>query len=261
MAMAEFRALSAEVDAVDAGAAAVPSPDLLRRLCSALRSPDPELRDHLAVYALIRWTALERRVSPAGMRELHLWAVGDEGILRDVGGPDPDAVFGRSFALVLLSGLLAVDNEVPFLGREAWERTRDAVVVYAAAELDVRSSIPVNGLIHTIAHLADVCDELAKSSLCDLSSARALLTALVEMVARRADVFTGEEDDRLSLCLYTLLTSTELGQHEVVAAIRDAAAGGDVARVNWKSTSRALTLRTAGPVDEVGVLAVELSSM
>jgi hypothetical protein len=261
MNVADLEKLVRNVGAVDADAAAVPTPDLLRRLFLALRSLDPAVRDDFAVYTLTRWIVIERRVAPAGLGQLHGWASSDEGILRDLGGTDSASVFGRSFALVLLSALHAVDNEAPFLDHDGWQRTRDALAAYGAAELDVRSFVEGCGWVHTIAHLSDVCDELARSSRCDVSSARILLTALVGLVGRRTDVFTGEEDDRLSLCLHTFITSAGLGRHEVVAAIRGAAEADEIARINWRSTARALALRIAEPTDEIGTLAAELTLM
>jgi hypothetical protein len=179
MNVADLEKLVRNVGAVDADAAAVPTPDLLRRLFLALRSLDPAVRDDFALYTLTRWIVIERRVAPAGLGQLHGWASSDEGILRDLGGTDSASVFGRSFALVLLSALHAVDNEAPFLDHDGWQRTRDALAAYGAAELDVRSFVEGCGWVHTIAHLSDVCDELARSSRCDVSSARILLTALV----------------------------------------------------------------------------------
>jgi hypothetical protein len=219
----------------------------LDALVIALSSPDPQVRDDLAVTTLTRWIATDHRLSQQAMRDLHRQATAPDGPLATLGDRDSDTVFGRSFTVLLLTLLHAGDNATAYLDDSQWHDSVAALVRVGQGELDLRAHVPGKGWAHAIAHAADLADELARSSRCTNDVAHDVLRALSGLVNRLEHAFLGEEEDRVAMAVASLIT----GGHASVADLRRLAGidPGDpmklpaAQRANWKSVARSLFFR------------------
>ncbi len=220
-------------------------------LVAALGSPDPTLRDDLAVSTLVRWIVIERQLTDDDLHDLHARARSADGVLHLLGDRDTTSVFRRSFSLLLLALLHAADNTAPYLRAQEWQGALEALERVGAQERDLRASVPGMGWAHAIAHAADLADELARSQRCTPEAGARILAALGGLVDRLDHPFLGEEDDRVSMALEALVVN----EHASVGDIRKAAGAADGAcqdlpaarRANWKAVVRSLFFRLENP--------------
>jgi hypothetical protein len=216
--------------------------ELAEAAADLLGSPDPELRDDLALSALYTWIIDRPALSTSDIQRLARRALGENGIRHRLGATGDDSIFRRSFSLLLLALIVAADNQRELLTADEWREVLESLVDYCRAERDLRARVPGRGWAHAAAHAADVADECARSRFADAETAAELFGALAVVVDLYEEVFQAEEDERIALALSAMV---ERG-HLAVAAIReraDSRPAGDEPRINWKLIARALYFR------------------
>lgn len=216
-------------------------------LFTCLGSPDPIVRDELALTTLVTWM-VEGGLSRATRLRLVRLAIGDDGLLNHLGDEDSESIFQRSFSLALIAAFVATDKVNDDTDSALWNDIVAALHGYAQGELDLRATVPGLGWAHALAHFADVVDECAGHQRCDQTIARALLSDLVKLVGRKTTPFAGEEEDRIAPAIAALLASGHVELSEVTEVIRRAAPE-DVVRINWKAIVRSLYFLLPGPAD------------
>ena len=233
-------------DSSDAAPSGVPK-GTIGALIAALGSPDPALRDDLAVSTLVRWIVMDRQLSDDVLHDLHARARSADGALYLLGERDTTSVFRRSFSLLLLALLHAADNATPYLQSQEWEGTVETLERVGMEELDLRATVPGMGWAHAIAHAADLADELARSQHCTSETGARILAALGGLIDRLDHPFLGEEDDRVSMALAALTAN----KHISIPDVRKVAGAADgncmelpgARRTNWKAVARSLFFR------------------
>lgn len=221
--------------------------DAAEVLFTCLGSPDPIVRDELALSTLVTWM-VEGGLSRATRLRLVRLAISDDGLLKHLGAEDSESIFHRSFSLVLIAVFVANDKVMDDTDSALWSDITAALHGYAEGELDLRAKVPGCGWAHALAHFADVVDECAGHRRCDQATARALLSDLVKLVGRKTTPFAGEEEDRIAPAIAALLSSGRLELSEVTEIIRRAVPE-DVVRINWKAIVRSLYFLLPDPAD------------
>lgn len=180
-----------------------PAPqDELRPLLAAMTAHigalDPLLRDDLIFMVFRHWIGRDHLPAPL-LRELFDAALDERHLFYAMGGGEPDAVFTRTFSLLLLACLLDSHRRRPFLKPGEVQHALRQTLSYAAQERDFRGYVEGKGWAHSAAHTADVLDELARCT--ELSSAEMaeLLAGIGALAANPAGVYTHQEDERLSV--------------------------------------------------------------
>ena len=141
----------------------------LRRVLSFLGSPDPRLRDELAFAILSDWVYERDLLAPDELREMLAFALSEDGIRHGLGESGTDSVFARSFAVLVVALVLAVDNRSPYLSDVEFANVLTALLEYAGSERDLRGFVPGKGWAHSAAHVADALDECVRSRCCGSS--------------------------------------------------------------------------------------------
>jgi len=215
-----------------------------------LDSPDPVLRDELGYRVLAEW--ITDPDGPLAVREVHELlrrAEGDAMLLHGLGERGTDSVFGRAFSLLVIAAALHRDGLEPFLGEEEWRHTIECVGCYCEGERDLRAHVPEKGWAHAVAHVADVVEELVRGRHARRADSERLLECLSLLLEGSTEAFQGEEDERLSIALATMVASG----HLTVAALGAwfAEPSSETMRVNLKLTARSLyfRLRTSAVAD------------
>src|SRR5690606_25457118 len=103
----------------------------------------------------------------------------------------------RSFTTLLIALVLYSDNESPFLTADAVDEVKRKMVDYMEAEKDLRGFVAGKGWAHSIAHAADVFDELAKSRYADQKMYAELLDALWKKALVPDSVYIHDEEERI----------------------------------------------------------------
>lgn len=189
--------------------------DLVAELVEMLASPDPRVRDEIALAALATW--IDGGVVPDDqLRALgHLMA----------GRLDAEQVQTRSFAALVLDVIVSTRDVCEPRWVDAFER-------WYATERDVRGHDGTLGWLHAVAHGADLLGSLGRRP--DVAPDRMLNLAVARLLAPVDFVWHDQEHDRLAFAIVKTLTRTDLTeQHagawlEPVRALMSAGARGPV---------------------------------
>lgn len=180
----------------------LPSPQLVRDLTGPMLahvgSPDAHLRDGLIYATFVRWIEIQRVYDPAQLRQLLATCLDDQHLGLRLGELTGDAVFVRSFSMLLVPLVLAVHREQPFLQPAEVRHVLQQVLHSLAAEQDVRGFVsPEAGWVHALAHTADALSELALCAELTPDDLQTILTAIRAKLMSLTTALTHAEDRRL----------------------------------------------------------------
>lgn len=200
------------VDADYAVPAGYAARDLTVELMSYLGSPDPQLRDDIAYGILARW--ITRGVlSAADLRPLIAPLTAN--FRQGTGEARTEAVLLRSFSALILAAIVYADNHQPFLTEGDFRDLLDSTLDYLAAEQDVRGYVADLGWAHSVAHTADLLDELALSRYATPDDLARILEAIGRKVTTTRQLLLFNEDDRLAQAALSALSRESLALEAV----------------------------------------------
>ncbi|MCB9648033.1 MAG: DUF2785 domain-containing protein [Deltaproteobacteria bacterium] len=178
--------------------------DLVDDLAEVLGHPDPALRDGVGYELAALWIGGEQGPSPDGLRRLTARLSAALVVPPDAG--EDDRTLRRSFSAEVLSMLLTRDGKAAFLTPEGRAEVTEAVLAYAAREVDYRGHVEGLGWVHAGGHTADALLALAGHPACDQALAGRLLDAVAQVSVRRHgyNLHHGE-DSRLGRPVMALL--------------------------------------------------------
>lgn len=180
----------------------VPLASLVEELSDHLGSPDPEMRDEVAYSILTQWLYV-KQIVPVELR-MALIAEWIENLGNGTGERDTDTVLVRSFSALMLSVAAALDNEVPYLDRQAFATLLDASIAYLQDERDTRGYDAAKGWLHSVAHTADLLKFLGRSRHLEASEQSAILTAIAGKLTEVDHVLAHGEDERLARAVVSI---------------------------------------------------------
>ncbi|MDA8344225.1 MAG: DUF2785 domain-containing protein [Thermaerobacter sp.] len=187
--------------------------DLTEELLGWLGSPDPALRDEIAYFTLAHWFSQDLYSSKA-LHEIGQRMV--QNLERGLGEVGTDSVFLRTFSILVLGEVVAVDAKHPALPEPLLRAWREAAENYLQAERDARGFVPGRGWAHAPAHTADCLAAFATHPRTDADGLRAILHAVADRVLLYASsVFLFDEDQRLANTCLRALQRTELTDGEI----------------------------------------------
>lgn len=189
---------------------------LAQELSGYLGHPDPELRDDVATTLLTNWIYQQQLFTPEQRRTL--LAAWKGNLARDLGSRRGDSTLRRSFSALMLSIMVASDNEQPFLEAAEIEGLLAAALGYLAEEHDLRGYDPQRGWIHSAAHTADLLKFLARSRHLTPSQQQQLLLGIADKMGGTAGlVFTWGEDLRFARAVLSIVRRDDLSLDAVAA--------------------------------------------
>lgn len=216
-----WRAIIKSQYAVPAGASAFA---LAQELSGLLGSPDPELRDSIAISILSTWIADRPAVGFTNEQLYTLLDQWQKNLFVGLGETNTDTVLLRSFSALGLAALAERDRKTPFLGLARYRGLLDAAIAYLAAERDLRGFDPAKGWIHATAHTADLLRYLVGNPLFTNEEQPRLLAAIAERLSSARQVFTQGEQDRLAQVVAALATRKDFhaaGFNAWITGMRD----------------------------------------
>lgn len=208
--IARLRAIQADGGRIPANGNVL---SLSQELVSLLADPDPEVRDGLAFELLYTWVQQQRLLSADALKALGAQL---EPALRvpsaepssgaaPAEGPDP-CVFGRSFAALALSLIVARDVDEGFLSAQELHAQVEMASRYAGEERDLRGFTGEHGWAHAAAHTADWLLALSRHPSLTQEDAQRVLGAVSHLLLRpHGFVLHHGEDGRLAQPVLTLL--------------------------------------------------------
>ncbi len=129
-----------------------------------------------------------------------------------------DHVFLRTFSALVLSAVVAYDQQARALGAEEIREITDAALAYLAHEQDLRGFVLVKGWAHSVAHTADLLARLAEHPGVGVSDLERMLDAISDKVlAPTPYPYVDREEFRLGKAVVSILRRDEVPADKVVA--------------------------------------------
>ncbi|MNW41325.1 hypothetical protein D3C74_184590 [compost metagenome] len=182
-------------------------------------SVDSELRDDLIYCTFSQWI-LNEDLTERQLNKLYEALFTEQYLFFGMGETDTDSVFTRSFSVLLISLLLLANQRTPFLGSQDIVRVKDRVIQYIHEEKDYRGYVMDKGWAHSMAHIADVIDELGSSTLLSANDKFELLEAIRTIICRKNVVYFNLEDERLTSAAVTILRNESFALDQIEAWLR-----------------------------------------
>ena len=217
-------------------------------------SPDPELRDGLIYPAFHAWILEGDLFTAVQLRQLLDLALDENHLFYRLGEKGTDAVFRRSFSMLLLPLLLIVHRKRPYLTQAEIVNLKETVIRYLSRERDVRGHDAEKGWAHAVAHAADALDDLALCQELGTYDLRDILAAIQRAIGADDYVFVHEEDERMVTAVASLFSRRVLSEAEInqwirsfVPFVAEVEAGPTHGRyLNVKNFLRSLFFRLCG---------------
>jgi hypothetical protein len=224
---------------------------LSREMTAHLGSPDPELRDDLIYDILANWISADL-LGPDELRQLLHICLDDSHLSYRIGESGTDSAFTRSFSALAIALIIDAHRRHAFLSNDELHLVKDRIEDYLARERDLRGYVDGKGWAHTVAHAADVLDELAQcAELSDPGDLMGILSAIKMKVETNYYVYLHEEDERMVTAVVHVMDRKVLSDHEILQWLDSFPATRSIARfpedlylrANVKSFFRSLYFR------------------
>lgn len=171
--------------------------DQLFEILRQLASPNPAYRDRGAFYFLTDMIS-NKALSFEQMRWITNYLISDDRLFSHILEPLNDAVFERSFSMLVLGQLLATDAQDHFIDDQLRNRIIEQVASYSLLEQDGRGFVGEKGWAHAFVHIGNVLTVLFGDERIRRSDKLLLLASMLVGYHNVAVPFVAGEDSRLA---------------------------------------------------------------
>ena len=192
---------------------------LVHSMMLHIGSLDSELRDNL-IYGSFYELIHEKNLLEHSLLTELLEECLNNLLFKGIEEGESDLVFTRTFTSLLIALILFRDNSDDFLSQQKIANCKDKVLAYLAAEKDVRGYVPVKGWAHSVAHMADVIDELVRNPKLEKASYFEIVSALWNTILQENYAFIHNEDERILVPILTMLEQG-LEEHEIIKLLQE----------------------------------------
>ncbi|HAM81886.1 DUF2785 domain-containing protein [Ornithinibacillus bavariensis] len=177
---------------------------LTNAMLTHIGSTDPELRDSL-IYPSFAHLIINGRYTRPNLNQLMKICLDDNHLFFKVDEVGEDAVFTRSFSSLIIAVLLHVNVKNSFLTDDEVDEVAVKLLEYVKQEEDVRGFVEEKGWAHSIAHIADALDELAKQPQLEEARLKEIALSILGKMYFDKDYLLFEEDERMVVPMVTIL--------------------------------------------------------
>ena len=177
---------------------------LITSMLEHIGSTDSTLRDTY-IYGTFCKLAMDKKLDDSLLSALLNTCLTDDMLFKGIGEAGTDSVFTRSFTTLLIAVVLYRDNESSFLSEDKINEVKNKMVSYINTEKDLRGFVAGKGWANSIAHAADVFDELAKSRFADTKMFTELLSPLWNKAFASDTVYVHDEEERIIIPIVEML--------------------------------------------------------
>ncbi|MDR7071611.1 DUF2785 domain-containing protein [Fictibacillus barbaricus] len=179
---------------------------VVKSMMKYIGSIDSELRDQLIFTSFYKLIIERNEIEPELLIDL-LETCLDDFLFKGIGENGTDTVFTRSFTSLLIALILGRDTEDNFLSQSMVYRVKDELIHYINSEKDLRGYVPEKGWAHSVAHVADTFDELAKNPKISHELYLEMLIPLWNKIFVSESVYVHHEDERLLIPIIEMLNN------------------------------------------------------
>ncbi|WP_407371676.1 DUF2785 domain-containing protein [Carnobacterium sp.] len=169
---------------------------LLKEMLLNIGNTDSYIRDKLIYNAFIEMITKDYLTNDQ-LKNLFNQLLSNQYLLYGIGSKNSDSVYKRSFSALALSILVNKDKEQQFLEKNQISFLINKTCFYLISEQDKRGFTEEKGWAHSIAHCADLLDEIITHPLFEQSMYEKVVEALVFCV-NSPFVYEDDEIERLS---------------------------------------------------------------
>lgn len=169
----------------------------------AIASPDPYIREDLALVIFERWIS-EGYFSATQLRSLAERMIANLQVgLGEVAG---DSAFLRAYSVLILFEIVGYHNRREQLSAEALRHIQKETISYLLAEKDERTVVAGKGWLHAVPHAFNVLIETAKSKEMGRKDHERILDAVYKRARGSVThVYTGFEEELFALTVVAVL--------------------------------------------------------
>ena len=178
--------------------------NLLVEMLKQIGSTDPVLRDEL-IYQTFCNLVMSDVLRDEQMTAMMTTCLDEEHLFLRIGEGEGDAVFKRSFSVLVVALLVHKDRQAPFLSSDLFDRAMESVFLYLQKEKDIRGYVNGKGWAHSIAHGADALDEIIRHPSFRIKMLDRCLES-IQVCLLKEGVYSDDEDERLLMAVEGLLT-------------------------------------------------------
>lgn len=186
---------------------------VIQSMLHHIGSTDPEMRDQLIYSLFYRFIIEDEQLTNEQLTNM-LKTTLKYHLFHGIGEAESDTVFARSFSTLLIALIVYQDRQQGFLTEMDIEMLKAKLLAYLDCEIDTRGYVPVKGWAHSIAHVADVFDELVLHPKLDETEFSEILEALWNKVMIPT-VYLHDEDERLLNPIFALL-HRGMDEHKII---------------------------------------------
>ena len=183
---------------------------LLKEMVLNIGNPNPYIRDKL-VYNSFLEIITKNYLTNAQLKNLFEQLVTNQYFLYKIGSKNDDTVYKRSFSALTLGILINKDKEQSFLEKSHISFSLDKTCFFLLNEQDRRGFTNEKGWAHSIAHCADLLDEIVTHPLFEQDLYEKALETILFCV-NDSFVYEDDEIERLSTPSAALINRYGLSQ-------------------------------------------------
>lgn len=180
---------------------------------------DSELRDDLILSNLLKWIN-DGILSTNQVYELLIIALDENHILKGLGNID-DSVFGRTFSVEIVAGIIYRHRKEKFLSESDVEKAFNTVLKFYNEDKDIRGYVEGKGWAHGAAHGADALDEFARCEEIEYIGLKKILDSIYKKVNVNHYGYIHFEDERMITAIKAILERKIIPIKEMEDWIKD----------------------------------------
>lgn len=176
---------------------------------------DEILRDDLIYDIFSKWI-IQNRFSNKEIQTLLDICIDEDHLMKGIGAENDDTVFTRTFSALIIALIIYYHNQNNFLPYNTIVKVKNIMADYYNKEMDLRGYIDNKGWAHSVAHGADVIDELAQCSVLCKEDLKDLLMALESKICQGKYVYIDGEPDRISIAVKSIVMRDEIDGSDIL---------------------------------------------
>lgn len=177
---------------------------------------DPTLRDDLIYDIFSKWIN-QNKFSTQQLQTFLEICMDNQHLMKCVGIENDDTVFSRTFSALIIALILYSNNQNNFLSNNEINKTTNTIIEYYTKEVDLRGYVDNKGWAHSVAHGADVIDELGKCSVLCKEDLQKLLMTLQSKICQGKYVYIDGEPDRISIAVKSIFIRAEIDECDILS--------------------------------------------
>ncbi|MFC6163419.1 DUF2785 domain-containing protein [Lactiplantibacillus dongliensis] len=208
-------------DGFQAGSVTTVTDEQIKQLLAHIGSLDPDIRDH-GVYYLLNEALQQQLLSEDQLGLIFDTLIQDDQLFDHIDEPENDAVFKRSFSILILSVLVYADHAgFHFMTTARLEQLVQQVCAYLVMEKDTRGYVADHGWAHAYTHVSNLLDELGEEPRLARADKLMMLATLIECYERLSTPLIFGEPERLSSYLAMITSKDELYTDYLLMAFKN----------------------------------------